>query len=160
LHDVRQKLKRGDITISDTIVTILPQLRGCVSDETLMWLASELQGYANAVQFYQSDNHHLPSYRVVKGVLRLVHSGGKLAEVKHPFAQRSQYFLSAPVAWLEDFAKLPGEFVLVELPDLTAFLGGGAGNVACELTKVQLTRVLTAVRSRVIEVMDQVVPAK
>jgi len=156
LYETRQKLVDSEISISNAIVTILPQLRGRLSDEALQWFASELQGYPNALQFYQSNEHTLPNYRVVRGTLKLVEHGGIIAPVTHPFASRNQYFLGAPIAWLEDFAGLPGKLTLVELPDLTSFLGVGRGNVGCEFTKDQLTRILAIVKGRVIGVMDKV----
>lgn len=156
LYEIKRKLQRGEITISDGIVKCLPDLRGRVPDETLVWLASELQGYSNSLHFYQENNHNLPAYRVVKGTLKIMDASGKLTDIKHPFTSRTQFFLGAPVAWLEEFAKLPGEVALVELPDLTTLLGGGRGNVACEFTKEQLTRMLSIVKSRVLEVMNQV----
>jgi hypothetical protein len=156
LYEIRGKLQRREISISDAIVKCLPDLRGRVPDETLVWLASELQGYSNSLHFYQSKTHNLPQYRVVKGKLRLVDGRGNQTDVQHAFANRPDFFLGAPIAWLEEFAKLPGEVVLVELPDLTAFLGGGKGNAACECSKEQLTRILSIVRSRVLEVMNQI----
>ena len=60
------------------------------------------------------------------------------------------------LAWLEEFAKLPGETVLVELPDLTNLISAGRGNIACECTKDQLSLVLSIVRGKVLEVMNQI----
>lgn len=160
MFETRRQLTKSEISISTTIVKILPELRGLVPDETLLWLASELQGYANAVEFYQTDKHNLPSYRIVTGSIKLVDSQGKLWDINHPYARRGQYFLGAPIAWLEEFAALPGDGALVELPDLTAILGGAQGSVACQCTKEQLNEVLTKVRYRVIEVMSKVAAKK
>ena len=156
MYEIRGKLQRREISISDAIVKCLPDLRGRVPDETLIWLASELQGYSNSLLFYQNTTHNLPPYRVVTGRLRLVDARGQQSDVQHALANRKDFFLGAPVAWLEEFAKLPGEVILVELPDLTAYLAQGKGNAACECTKEQLTRALSIVRSRVLEVMNQV----
>ncbi|PWT95566.1 MAG: hypothetical protein C5B53_11215 [Candidatus Melainabacteria bacterium] len=154
MSEISGKLKRGEISISDAIVKTLPELRGKVPDETLIWLASELQGYSNSLHFYQNNNHGLPTHRVVKGKLRLMDTSGKLSDLQHTYASRGQYFLGAPIAWLEESAKLPGELVLVELPDLTSLITAGRGNVACECTKDQLKLVLSIVRGRVLEVMN------
>jgi hypothetical protein len=160
LLELRRQLAKGEIPISKAIVQVLPELRGRVPDATLTWLASELQGYANSVVFYQSDKHDLPTYRIVTGVIKLVDPNGKVSDLEHPYAQRGRYFLSAPIAWLEDFAALPGQGTLVELPDLTALMGNGRGSIACQFTKEQLKGVLSTVRNRVIEVMTQVVTKK
>lgn len=154
MNEIGQKLKLGETSTADAIVNILPQLRGHAPDDTLSWLVNELQGYANSIDFYQVNNHHLPAYRVVKGSLMLMNTSGNLTQLNHPFAKRGQYFLAAPIAWLEEFAGLPGEMALAELPDLTSFLGSGKGTVVCQFTKDQLLSLLAQVKEKVLTIIN------
>ena len=158
-QELKQKLLAGQITFSEALPKALPQLRGKVSDEKLLWLASELQGYSNAMEFYQNQVHELPKYRIVPGQLFLMTPEGNLTELKHPYAKRTEYFLSAPVAWLEEFARLQGDVSIVEVPELTAFMSSAGGGVVCQTKKVELRRIIANFRNEFIALLDQVEPA-
>jgi hypothetical protein len=158
-QDLKQKLLSGQISFSEALPKALPQLRGKVSDEKLLWLASELQGYSNAIEFYQSNNHGLPPYRIVPGALYLMTPDGALNELKHPYAKRTDYFLSAPVAWLEEFARQQGDTSVVEVPELTAFMSASGGGVVCQTKKVELRRIIANFRNEFLALLDQVEPA-
>jgi hypothetical protein len=165
LDQLRQQLQRKEISVGDAAVKALPLLRGKVSDDTLLWLVSEVQGYSNAIEFYQnpgssSVNTLLPEYRVVTGSLRLLDGSGMLKELKHPFASRGRYFLSAPVSWLEQFESLPGESALADCPDLTSYMGKGLGTVVCEFPKPQLHQIIIHIRQRLAAVLDKVSQAR
>jgi hypothetical protein len=157
-QDLKNKLLSGQVTFAEALPKALPQLRGKISDEKLLWLASELQGYSNAIEFYQSQAHSLPKYRIVPGALYLLTPDGALTELKHPYAKRSDYFLSAPVAWLEEFARLQGDVSLVEVPELTAFMSASGGGVVCQTKKVELRRIIANFRNEFIALLDQVEP--
>ena len=160
LDQIRQQLQRKEISVGDAAVKVLPLLRGKVSDETLLWLVSEVQGYQNSIDFYQDkggvSTADLPAYRIVSGALRLLDGNGQLNELKHPFASRGKYFLSAPVSWLEQFESLPGESALADCPDLTSYMGRGLGTVVCEFPKPQLRQMIVHIRQRLLAVLDKV----
>ena len=157
-QDLKKKLLTGQVTFGDALPKALPQLRGKISDDKLLWLASELQGYSNAIEFYQNQSHNLPKYRIVPGALFLMTPDGTLNELKHPYAKRTDYFLSAPVAWLEEFARLQGDISLVEVPELTAFMSGGGGGVVCQTKKYELRRIIANFRNEFLALLDQVEP--
>jgi len=165
LDQIRQQLQRKQISVGDAAVKALPLLRGKVSDETLLWLVSEVQGYQNSIDFYQekgdtSNLLNLPAYRIVTGTLRLLDGNGQLTELKHPFASRGKYFLSAPVSWLEQFESLPGEKALADCPDLTSYMGRGLGTVVCEFPKPQLAQMIVHIRQRLLAILDKVAPTQ
>ena len=162
MDQIRQQLQRKEISVGDAAVKALPLLRGKVSDETLLWLVSEVQGYQNAIEFYQDKGtpSHLPAYRIVSGQLRLLDANGVLTELKHLFASRGKYFLSAPVSWLEQFESLPGEIALADCPDLTSYMGKGIGTVVCEFPKPQLQQCIVHIRQRLLAVLDKVAGAQ
>lgn len=157
-QDLKQKLLAGQVTFAEALPKALPLLRGKISDDKLLWLASELQGYSNAIEFYQGTDHTLPKYRIVPGALFLMTPDGNLNELKHPYARRSDYFLSAPVAWLEEFARLQGDISLVEVPELTAFMSSAGGGVVCQTKKSELRRIIANFRNEFIALLDQVEP--
>ena len=155
-QDLKQQLLTGQISFNQALPQALPQLRGRIADEKLLWLASELQGYSNAIEYYQSGGHNLPKYRIVPGVLRLMTAEGNLVELKHPYAKRDQIFLGAPISWLEEFSNQAGDWTLVEVPELTAFMSSGGGGVVCETQKVELRRIIATFRNEFINLLDQV----
>ncbi len=157
-QELKAKLLAGQISFNQALPQALPQLRGKIADEKLLWLASELQGYANAIEFYQTENHNLPAYRIVPGILRLMTADGNLVELKHPYAKRDHIFLSSPISWIEEFAGSSehGPQSLVEVPELTAFMSKGGGGVVCETSQAELRRIIATFRNQFIDLLDQV----
>lgn len=153
-QDIKRRLLTGQMSFGEALPKALPAMRGKASDDKLLWLASELQGYSNAIEFYQSPAHNLPKYRIVPGGLYLMTSDGNLNELKHPYAKRNDYFLSAPVAWLEESARLQGDLSLVEVPELTAFMSASGGGVVCQTQKYELRRIIAAFRNHFIALLD------
>lgn len=153
VEQLQLKLQQNKISLSDAIVEALSYLRKKESDQTLGWLVNELQGYSNAMDFYSQPNHGLPDYRIVNGSLRLLGKDGDMADLNHELANRKQYFLSAPISWLEEFASLPGDISVVELPDLASAVH--AGHVVLQLPKPQLIRILNEVHARLLLLLDK-----
>ena len=54
LQDLKRKITNKELALPDALAKALPMLRGLVPDDKLMWLASELQGYPNGLEFFQS----------------------------------------------------------------------------------------------------------
>jgi hypothetical protein len=150
---LKQRLQQDKISISDAIVEALAFLRTKESDETLRWLVNELQGYSNVMAFYSQPNHGLPAYRVVNGTLKLLGKNGEMANVDHELANRKEYFLGAPVSWLEEFASVPGLESVAELPELANSLP--SGQVVLQLPRAQLQRVLGEVKARLLLLLDK-----
>ena len=71
-------------------------------------------------------------------------------------AQRTEFFLAAPVAWLEESIQFQGHITYVELPELNVYMKGQAGNAVVEFTKDQLTRILTSLTQSFCALIDQV----
>lgn len=144
------------MTLPDALAKALPLLRGHVTDEKLLWLANELQGYQNALEFFQSNSTEFPQYRIVTGRIWLLTPQGNLTELKHPWAQKERIFLSAPVSWLEEAHVAPGDTSLVDMMELTNYLAKGFGHVVCECPKEHVRSILTVFRQRFIQLLDQV----
>jgi hypothetical protein len=147
--------------MSDALARALPKFRGLAADELLVWCANELQGYGNGLEFYQSRSHDLPPYRVVAGHLKVVHQDGSWGEIAHPLAQRNEFFLSAPLSWLEDFSSIPGESSVVDLPELTNYIGRQlGGTIVCECRKSELERILGSFRENFAAALNEVINVK
>ncbi len=147
------KLQQNKISLADAIVEALPELRKIESDATLAWLGNELQGYRDALTFYYQSNHGLPEYRVVSGSLKLFSDDGKVGNLNHELASRDKYFLSAPIAWLEEFAGLPGDVSMTDMLELTDQLK--SGQVVLQLPKTELMRILKEVKDRLLKLVTQ-----
>lgn len=153
VEQLQLKLQENKISLSDAIVEALSYLRKKESDETLGWLVNELQGYSNSMAFYSQANHGLPEYRIVNGTLKLLGKNGEMASLDHALANRKQYFLGSPVSWLEEFASLPGDLSIAELPELASSFQ--SGQVVLQLPKAQLIRILNEVHGRLLVLLDK-----
>jgi hypothetical protein len=156
LQDLKTKIQGGQISLNDAIMKAMPSFRGKVSDERLIWLSNELQGYPNALDFYSRPSQEFVPYRVVAGRLKMMDKTGNVSDLtNHPIAKRNEFFLSAPVAWLEESMLFPGQITYVEMQELNVYLKG-QGAAVCELTKDQLTRILNSLRQSLCAVIDEV----
>ncbi|MBI1271273.1 hypothetical protein GC174_12655 [bacterium] len=153
-EELKRKLLSGQTTFEKALPEALPNLRGKISDEKLMWLANELQGYQQALDFYQTANHDLPTYRIVQGDIYLWRDGS-YEELNHPYARRTEYFLSAPISWIEQFSNLPEDTSTVELPELSTFMAQGGGGIVCVCANAELKRIIARFRNEFIQLLDE-----
>ena len=160
LTELKTKLLANQILLGEALGRALPSFRGKVGDARLNWLANELQGYPNALDFYKNPSNEFPPYRVVQGSLRVMDSLGNVSSVAHAIGQRKEFFLAAPVAWLEDSANMPGQITYVELPELNIYMGKGMGNAVCEVSKEQIERILGNFKRSFIACIDEVLAKK
>ncbi len=157
LKELKEQILRKEITLSEALPRVLPELRGRVSDEKLLWLSRELQGYDDALDFYRGTSHGLPPYRIVKGTLYRVGQDGSITPMTHPYAQRSDFFLSAPISWLEQEAKVPGDESLIELTEFSAFKIIGDHGVVCACAKNDVRRLVSAFQVRLLRLFDELI---
>lgn len=154
LQELRTNLEANKISLSDAIVKALPELKDREPDTTMVWLSNELQGYSNSLDFYYQANHCVPEYRIVDGSLKLMNKEGNLVNVEHPLADRSKYFLSAPVSWLEESATLPGELSVTEMPELSPDKNGGQV-IVLEYSHTQLQNTLTEIKNKLLDLLKK-----
>ena len=155
-QQLKQQLLSGQTTFSKALPDALPELRGKITDEKLMWLSNELQGYQQALDFYQTTNHDLPPYRVVPGSLYLMQADGNMQEINHPYATRTEFFLSAPISWIEEFSNFPDETSIVELPELSTFMAQAGGGIVCVCARSDLRRIIATFRNEFIKLLDEI----
>lgn len=156
-QELKKKLLAGETTFTIALPQALPALRGKITDDKLVWLASELQGYSNAMDYYNDPKNDLPKYRIVRGSICMMKPDGSMHPVQHPMANREEFFLGAPISWIEEFATFPGDTSLVELPELSAFTAKQGGGVVCQCQKAELRRIIAQFRNDFIKLLDQVV---
>lgn len=160
LEDLKKRLTNKQVRLGEALAEALPAFRGKITDECIMWLASEMQGYQNASDWYQRPTKEFPAYRIVKGELGVMDREGNLGALNHPLAQRQEFFIGAPIAWLEDSATLPGHITMVEMQELNAYMGKFAhGTIVCRMTKDSLLRILENFRLNLIRVIEEVTAA-
>ncbi len=156
LLELKRKIQVGELQLGDALAQALPSFRGQVGDSRLLWLSHELQGYPHALDFYQKPSNEFPPYRVVNGKLKVMDRQGNLSAVSHSIGQRTQFFLAAPIAWLEESALLPGNITYVELPELNTYMKMGMGEAVCEVSKEQIQRIIASFRQSFIALIDEV----
>ena len=147
---------QGQISFNEALPQALPELRGNVSDDKLLWLASEFSGYNEAIAYFQTEHHGLPAYRIVPGQLKLMTPDGNVQDLNHPYARRNEIFLSAPISWIEEFTTWPGEVSYVEVAELTNFMAPGGGGVVCVTDKGELRRIIATFRNQFISLLEKV----
>lgn len=158
LDEIKQRLLSNDLRPSDALSRALPKFRGLVPDSRLEWCANELNGYQNAFEYYQGRANEFPGYRVVIGKLKILRPDNTFAETQHKLAQRSEFFLAAPLQWIEDFYTLPGHTTVVDLPELTTYIGRTVGGTAvCECEKGQLELLLQGFNNTFLALLDETI---
>lgn len=156
LADLKTKVMTGGIRLSDALSQALPDFRGKIADDRLMWLVNEMQGYPNALDWYSRPMQDFPPYRVVAGQLKLVDKEGNLGDAQHPLANRQQYFLAAPVSWLEQATdQQQGSVAIVEMQELSSYFKT-AGGVVCLCNKDEIRRILNSFRQSFVALIDEV----
>ena len=155
-EELKRKLLSGETTFTKALPDALPQLRGKITDDSLLWLSNELQGYQQALEFYQTANHDLPAYRIVPGDIYLMRPDGTIEEINHPYANRGKYFLSAPISWIEEFSGFPDDTSIVELPELSTFMAQAGGGIVCVCPKSELKRIIAHFRNEFIQLLDKI----
>ena len=150
---LQSDLEHNRISLADAIVKALPILKEKHNDATMSWLSSELQGYSNPLNFYYQENHSFPPYRVVTGSLKLMNKEGNLVNLVHPLSDRSKYFLSAPVSWLEESNALPGaDMCYTEMTELSHDKSSGEV-IVLAYTHRQLQETLAEIKKRLIALL-------
>lgn len=153
INKLRSDLEHNKISLADAIVKALPILKDKHNDATMSWLSNELQGYSNPLNFYYQADHSFPPYRIVSGSLKLMTKEGNLVNVEHPLSDRSKYFLSAPVSWLEESNSLPGEdMCYTEMSELSHDKSSGEV-VVLAYTHRQLQATLAEIKKRLIALL-------
>lgn len=154
---LKRELLQGQTTFTRALPEALPALRGKIQDEKLNWLSNELQGYPEALEFYKSTDNELPKYRIVQGALYHLQPDGNFNELNHPYARRNDFFISAPITWVEEAANLPEDDSLVELQEFGSFMAAVGGGVVCSCKKTELKRIIATFRNEFIKILDEVI---
>lgn len=162
LAELRKLVESGRIRLGDAIGQILPEVRGKISDQRILWLVNEMNGYPNPLDWYQRPSEEYPPYRIVVGELKTVDKNGNLGPVTHPFATKERYFLAASVSWLEESASIESHRALVEMPELGTYLAKstGGGGVVCECSREQISRILISVKNTIVDLINEVTSQK
>lgn len=160
MQDIRDKVLSGEMPLSIALGKALPDLRGKISDTRLVWLVNELQGYPNALEYYQRSAADFPPYRVVTGEMKLIDNKGNFGECRHPLANRGNYFISAPLSWLEEAAGMDGSVSVIEMQELSGSFVKSGGGVVCVCTKDQIVRILNSFKQSFVALINEMSAAR
>lgn len=158
LQELKNRVMSGEIRLGEALGRALPNVHGKVPDDRILWMVNEMNGYPNALDWYQRPTDDFPPYRVVAGQLKSVDPQGNLHEVNHPLASKGRYFLAAPIAWLEDAFQLEGAQALVEMQELSAHFARatGGGGVVCVCSKDEVHRILSSFKQNFVALINEV----
>jgi hypothetical protein len=87
--------------------------------------------------------------------MKLIDKTGTYQPCNHPLASRSQFFLSAPIAWLEEAASFDGSVSVVEMQELSGPFAKSGGGVVCVCTKDQIVRILNSFKQSFVALMNE-----
>lgn len=158
LQELKNRVMSGEIRFGEALSRALPSVHGKVADERILWMVNEMNGYPNALDWYQRPTDDFPPYRVVTGQLKSVDPQGNLGEVNHPLAAKGRYFLAAPISWLEDAFQMEGHTALVEMQELSAHFAKatGGGGVVCSCSKDEVNRILASFKQNFAALINEV----
>ena len=162
LLELKNMVMSGDIRLGEALGRALPDVHGKVADDRILWMVNEMNGYPNALDWYQRPSDDFPPYRVVSGQLKSVDTHGNLGDVNHPLASKGRYFLAAPISWLEEASTMGGNVALVEMQELSAHFAKatGGGGVVCSCSKDEVNRILASFKQNFVALINEVVAKK
>ena len=152
LNEIVEIMKRGDTDVSPYIPEIMALCEAKLQPPELMVLECELKGYNTKVgiQYYtkQPESRFDSGYigwrgmvgRQWEGRLQVRKPDGTYSDVTHEIGKRRNFFVSETLPEIERLAKLPGDTVEMELPDLTEHIGqqeGGVIVLMCDRARLQ-----------------------
>jgi len=158
LQELKNRVISGEIRLGEALGRALPNVHGKVPDDRILWMVNEMNGYPNALDWYQRPTDDFPPYRVVTGQLKSVDPHGNLGDVNHPLATKGRYFLAAPISWLEDAFHMEGAVALVEMQELSAHFAKatGGGGVVCSCSKDEVNRILASFKQNFVALINEV----
>lgn len=154
LEELKRDIINGKRPIGEAITLALPAFRNKLSEHKITYLVSEYQGYqTNALDYYKRPSKEYPSYRIVSGKLQMMKmDDGSLQEVKHPLADRQQFFISAPIAWVEESANLGIDPTMIEMSEMGKM---PQALLVCVVPRIEIQRCLDIVKQSLLAFIDE-----
>ena len=154
LEELKRDLLNGKKPLSEAITAALPAFQGKISDHKIAYLVNEYQGYQNiALDYYKRPSKEYPSYRIVPGQMKLMGlQDGQLMDVTHPLAQHDQFFIAAPISWVEESTQLGIDPTMVEMAEIGKM---PTGIIVCLVAKNQMERVVMIVKQSLLAFIDE-----
>jgi len=154
LEQLKIEILNGKKTLSEGIAVALPAFKDKISEHKVQYLVSEFQGYEQiALEFYKRGGKEYPPYRVVHGEMKLMQvEDGELVSVTHPLATNNNFFVSAPIAWIEESINLGLDPTMIEMPEIGKPPGG---LIVCVTAKSNLQRIIDIVKQSLLSFIDE-----
>jgi len=155
LQDLKRDILAGKRPLADAITTALPAFRGKLNEHKVSFLVAEYQGYQTiSMDWYKRPSKEYPNYRIVAGELKMMAvSDGSVSDVSHALASNKQFFIGAPIAWIEESSNLPIDPTMVEMAEMGRF---PTGIVVCVTAKSNVQRIVEIVRQSLLSFIDEV----
>jgi hypothetical protein len=154
LEELKRDVLNGKRSLAEAITLALPSFRNKLSEHKIAYLVSEYQGYANiALDYYKRPSKEYPNYRVVPGQMKMMQiDDGQLADLTHPLASKSEFFIAAPIAWVEESLGLGIDPTMVEMAELGKLPNG---IVVIVTAKAGPQRIIDIVRQSLLSFIDE-----
>jgi hypothetical protein len=154
LQELKRDILSGKMPIGEGITRALPLFKGKLADHKVAYLVAEYQGYqTNALDWYKHQSKEFPNYRVVPGTLKMMMiEDGSLADVKHSLAERDQFFIAAPIAWVEEACGLGLDPTMIEMSEMGR---APQGIIVCVTAKSNAQKLLEIVKQSLLSFLDE-----
>lgn len=168
LREIIEEAKRPDTDIGALIAEAIPLL-GNERLKPQEWtsLQHDRDGFKNqiGIDYYlrepldKYDCGYLPyngmAHRQRPGRLVVLKADGTQSDVTHELAKREEFFIGAPISQIQQLAQMPGHTSLVELSDLTEYIGQQeGGKIALVLDKSHLDQIVRNTRNALATLID------
>lgn len=155
LQDIKRDVMNGTRPLADAITRALPEFRGKLSEQKVAYLVNEYQGYSNiAHDWYKRPTKEYPQYRIVSGEMKLMKTtDGSVMDVKHPLATNKQFFIAAPISWIEESCGLGIDPTMVEMSEMGKM---PMGLIVCVCPRSQIERIREVVKQSLLSFIDEV----
>jgi hypothetical protein len=154
LQDLKRDILAGKRTIADAITAALPLFRGKLNEHKVAFLVNEYQGYQNiALDWYKRPSKEFPNYRIIEGQMKMMDTNdGSVSDVTHPMTANKQFFISAPISWVEESLGLGIDPTMVEMSEMGRMPNG---ILVCITAKANVQRIIDIVKQSLLSFIDE-----
>ena len=171
LNELLAMARQEDCDLNAIVKEAMPLMAGRIGTGPGNSIETDFYG-CDALDYYLKEPLDKISYgyvakywcpgRETPGAIKHMHADGSLSQVDHPLAGREIYFVSCPLAKIQELAQSDSETVVVELPELTkVILAGGEGTIVLVCDRKEMQRLMRGARGATAAVLDLAVnPAR
>lgn len=170
INQIIAALKTDGSNIAQLIEQALPLCAGSLTPPELDSLKDDLNGFSiqEGIDYYtraaldEFEGGYMPRRAMVErecaGQLAVIKADGSHGDVLHEIGRRQEFFITAPIARIQELADQGGDHVMIEMPDLSEHIGKAeGGKIVLKTERAELERIVRNARRGIAALLDYVI---